>query len=66
MATLKPLSTLTDALSNSSSVSISNVHPMLKHIETQCATSIDIDVTEECLAVSRDIQKSIWDYIDSR
>lgn len=66
IATLKPFSQLTDGLSNSQSVSIANVMPLLTHIEKVCAQDVHIDVSEECKAVSTDIRSKIWTYIDKR
>ena len=64
--TLEPFRTLTDALSSSKSISISNVQPMLDHIESQCNEEIAADVPEDCKALSSEMRSKIWNYIDSR
>ena len=66
LATFNPFSKLTDALSSSCNVSISNVHPMLIHIEKECKTAITIDVTDECRHISKEVQSALWTYISTR
>lgn len=66
LATLKPFAALTDALSNSKSVTISKVWPMIKLVEKSCSEAIEADVSEECKTVSKDIQTSLWEYVESR
>ena len=66
LATLQPLSTLTDALSNTNSVSICNVHPTIESVKRSCQNPITIDVPDEYKAISKAIQSDIWTYIHDK
>lgn len=64
--TLRPFSALTDALSNSKSVTISKVWPMVQLIKRACQQDIECDVSDDCRTVSKEIRTSVWEYVDSR
>ena len=64
--TLKPFSTLTDAMSMEKSVSICSLYPLLLHIKDQCDAEISADINAELKAISKSIRASIWSYINDR
>ena len=66
LATLRPLSTLTDALSNSNTVSICNVYPTVQEVKLSCETPISIDVPAEYKQMSSEIQSGIWSYMHDK
>lgn len=67
---LKPLSSLTDAMSTEQSVSVAKLYPLLLHIKKLCTTDVQlkdyVSPEPEVLQMARAIQENIWIYIRDR
>lgn len=67
---LKPFSSLTDALSGEKTVTISCIYPLLKHIKDICTEDYgdeeDHGDEEDLRALSSEIRTFIWNYVKER
>ena len=67
LATLKPLSKMTDALSESKEVSITKVYPTVQQIKMECGQGItNDDLPDEMKKLSKTIRKTIWTYMQDK
>ena len=57
---IKPLSYLTDAISEEKEVTVSAVVPLLKHVKAKCTP------TTGCSSLAKEMQTTIWNDIEPR